>query len=202
MLEEFAHIERSVKLLHLSSTVTSTAQSFLTICLSKSFERGTTRQGTVVACIFHACRAHSAPRTAGELSKVSGVPSSNIKQACKKTSPHLTQGHAHKDTRPEDLMARCCAAVMDGRDQKVARKLLLECKKLCAARERLAILQGKTPATAVIIWKVAREQNIPIKKKHISAGCGVSIGTLVKAEHEYDAQAVEAKSPVLLDLNL
>ncbi|GAQ90969.1 hypothetical protein KFL_007080070 [Klebsormidium nitens] len=193
VLEEFAHIERIVELLHLPSSVASTAHSFLTICLSKRFERGTTRQATVIACIFHACRAHGAPRTAGELSTVSGVPSSNIKQACKKTSPHLTQAHAHKDTRPEDLMARCCAAIMNDRDQKAARKLLLECKKLCAVRERLTVLQGKTPATvaAVIIWKVVQEQKLPIKKRDVSVGCGVSVGTLVKAEHEYDAQAAE-----------
>ncbi|GAQ88701.1 hypothetical protein KFL_004530050 [Klebsormidium nitens] len=196
VLEEFAHVERVVELLGLPSVVASTAHSYLTTCLSKRFERGNTRQGTVIACIFHACRSHGAPRTARELSAVSGVPSSNIKQACKRTSLFVashSSTEGPKDMRPEDLLARCCAAIMDRKDQKEARKLLLACRQRCAVRERLTVLQGKTPSTvaAVIIWKVAQEQRLSVSRKEISMGCGITVGTLVKAEHDYDGQAKE-----------
>lgn len=207
MREDFAHVDRIVELLGLSSIVACTAQSYLTTCLSKRLQRGSARQGTLVACIFHACRTHGAPRTARELSTVSGVPSSSIKQAYKKTSPLIAENYptdGPKDMRPEDLLARCCGIIMDGKDQKAARELLMGCKRRCVARERLTVLQGKTPSTvaAVIIWKVAQEQKLSVSRKEISVGCGVSVGTLVKAENDYDEQAEEAKSPLTLDLNL
>lgn len=201
--EDFAHVDRLVELLSLPSPVASTAHSYLTTCLSKRFQRGNARQGTIIACIFHACRTHGAPRTARELSTVSEVPSSSIKQACKRAHPFIAADRP-KDLRPEDLLARCCKAIMNGKDHKVTTQLLLACKRRCVARERLTVLQGKTPSTvaAVIIWKVAQEQKLSVSRKEISIGCGVSVGTLVKAEIDYDGQAEEVKSPLTLDLNL
>jgi transcription initiation factor TFIIIB Brf1 subunit/transcription initiation factor TFIIB len=72
--------------------VKETARSYLKLCLTKRLQRGPARQGTVVACIFHACRTHDAPRTARELEAVSRVPTSIIKDACKRTAPFI-KGH-------------------------------------------------------------------------------------------------------------
>lgn len=205
--EELEQVSHIIDLLGLPG-VKDTARSYLKLCLTKRLQRGPARQGTVLACIFHACRAHDAPRTARELEDVSGVPTSIIKEACKRTAPFI-EGQAKatgglREMRAEDLLARCCAKIMDKRDPKDARTLLLKCRQRCASRERLAVLQGKTPATvaAVIIWKVAQEQKYGINKREISSSCGITAGTLVKALNEYEGQMEEGPVRVELDLNL
>ena len=106
--------------------------------------------------------------------------------------------------RPDDLLARCCGNIMSARDPKEAHTLLVKCRQRCASRDRLTVLQGKTPATvaAVVIWKVAQEQQLSISKKEISSCCGISAGTLVKAVTEYEDQMEEKPVHLELDLNL
>lgn len=208
VLEEYAQVNQLIDLLGLPSPVADTARSYLTTCLSKRLQRGAARQGTLVAAVFHACRAHSASRTARELSKVSGVPPSAIKQACKRTAPFIEErsraSGGLRDLRPEDLMARCCGALMAGREPNESKRLLILCKQRCASRDRFTVLQGKTPSTvaAVVIWKVVQEERIPIKRREISLNCGISLGTLTKAINEFERQAEEQPARMELDLNL
>lgn len=201
--EELAQANQIVELLGLPAVVSDTAREYLTICLSKKLQRGSARQGTVLASVFHACQAHGAPRTARELAAVSGVDVGAIKNACKRTAPYIERGGV-PDMRPEDLMARCCANITSDIDAKAAKSFLIKCKQQCASRDRLTVLQGKTPSTvaAVMIWKVVQDQNMKISRQDISSGCGITVGTLMKAITEYDEQVEAAPVRLELDLNL
>lgn len=205
--EELEQVAVILNLLGLPG-VEATARSYLKLCLSKRLQRGSARPGTVLACIFHACRVHDAPRTARELSNISKVPVGIIKDACKRTAPIIDgitkETASRQEMRPDGLLARCCSKIMSSRDTQDARMLLLKCRQRCASRNRLTVLQGKTPATvaAVVIFKVVQEQRLKISKREICSGCGINAGTLLKAITEYEEQVEEQPVRIELDLNL
>ncbi|GAQ84223.1 hypothetical protein KFL_001810040 [Klebsormidium nitens] len=209
--EELSWITILIEAIGLSEEVEATAVTHYRLFLSKRLQRGKSRRGTVMAAIFHACQQHGATRTARELGIISGVPMSDIKRACKHTTPFIetvgTGQIERRSVRADDILSRYCRRAMVGKDPKDARNLLQESRKLLLGSKRaLKGLQGKAPTTivCVVLWKAAQQLQLSLSKSEIAKRCSVAIGTITKTtllyEHQMQSSPHDDRADQLLEL--
>lgn len=176
----FEHINKlAIDKAGLSQLIVNQAKMYYIKLSDQKISRGNIRKGLIACCIFYACKANKASRSAKEIAELCGITVSLLNKAAKIFEPIIQIENVDK-TDTTDLVSRYINEL--NLDRPESAKIISDVNFLFQKVDESGVVQGKTPntVTAALIYITLKNKGYNVDKKKIISLYKISMVTLNK----------------------